>query len=185
MMHADAARDESVGWLPAERLGQWRVDARLRPWLIGQGLLSERLRARCGGRFELRQAHMWTGLLPPGERRLLAAGDSAALYREDELRCDGRLCAVTLAIMPDSTLAAHPWLAELGDSSLAETLTGLSGVERSAYEYAWLRAATPLAARALQGDASCEGLWSRRSRLALRAAPLIVQELFLPALAEA
>ena len=40
--------------------------------------------------------------------------------------------------MPDSTLCAHPWLAELGDSALGETLSDLSGVERSSYEYAWL-----------------------------------------------
>jgi len=33
---------------------------------------------------------------------------------------------------------APPWLAELGDSALGETLSDLSGVERSAYEYAWL-----------------------------------------------
>jgi len=50
-------------------------------------------------------------------------------------------------IMPDSTLCAHPWLAELGDSALGETLSDLSGVERSAYEYAWLPVGEAVTAR--------------------------------------
>ena len=77
----------------------------------------------------------------------------------------------------------HPWLAELGDSSLGETLNELSGVERSSYEYAWLPAADALCARALrEADLKPAGLWARRSRVQLRAAPLLVQEVFLPAM---
>ena len=40
-------------WLPAERLGQLDVDARMRPWLIGKGLLTLRMKDACGERFEL------------------------------------------------------------------------------------------------------------------------------------
>ena len=75
--------------------------------------------------------------------------------------------------MPDSTLCAHPWLAELGDSALGETLSDLSGVERSSYEYAWLPVDEAVTARALR-DAEIKpaGLWARRSRVSLaRRAP--------------
>jgi hypothetical protein len=41
----------SVEWLPAERFGQAPVDAQLRAWLIGKGLLSLRMKAVCGERF--------------------------------------------------------------------------------------------------------------------------------------
>ena len=85
--------------------------------------------------------------------------------------------------MPDSTLCAHPWLAELGDSALGETLSDLTGIERSSYEYAWLPAQNALTARALrEADLKSAGLWARRSRISLRGAPVLVQELFLPAL---
>ncbi len=54
---------ESIQWLPAERLGQLSVDARVRPWLIGKGLLTLRLKAVCGERFALRLVDQWSGLL--------------------------------------------------------------------------------------------------------------------------
>lgn len=76
----------------------------------------------------------------------------------------------------------RPWLAELGDSALGETLSGLSAVERSSYEYAWLPAEDAVTARALRDtDVKPDGLWARRSRVLLRGAPLLMQELFLPA----
>jgi chorismate-pyruvate lyase len=89
-------------------------------------------------------------------------------------------------VMPDSTLCAHPWLAELGESALGETLSELSAVERSSFEYAWLPAAEPVSARALQeAGVEAAGLWARRSRVCLRKAPLLIQELFLPAMGRA
>lgn len=179
MISATEVRRDAVRWLPAERLGECRVDARLRPWLIGQGLLSARLRALFGERFELRAGEAWTALLDAEDRRHLAIGGGAALFREEELRCDGRLWVLARTIMPDSTLAAHSWLAELGEAGLGETLAALSGVERSSYEYAWLPAGSPLVQGALAAGAHA-GLWARRSRLSLRGAPLALHELFVP-----
>ena len=111
----------------------------------------------------------------------LKIGDSAALFREVELSCADQVWVFLQSVIPDDTLCAHPWLAELGDSPLGELLATLSGVERSSYEYAWLRADDPLSARALRGaDVAPQGLWARRSRILLRGAPLLAQEAFLP-----
>jgi hypothetical protein len=49
---------QSIQWLPAERLGQLTVDARLRPWLMGKGLLSVRLKEACGERYALHGARL-------------------------------------------------------------------------------------------------------------------------------
>jgi hypothetical protein len=54
---------DSTPWLPAERLGQFSVDALLRSRLIGKGLITLRMRAVCGERFGLRLVEQWTGLL--------------------------------------------------------------------------------------------------------------------------
>jgi len=98
-----------------------------------------------------------------------------------ELSCADQVWVFAQSVIPDATLCAHPWLAELGDSPLGELLATLSGVERSSYEYAWLRADDPLSARALRGaDVAPQGLWARRSRILLRGAPLLAQEAFLP-----
>jgi chorismate--pyruvate lyase len=173
---------DSGPWLPAERLGEFSVDAQLRSWLIGNGLITLRMRAACGERFGLRLVENWTGLLSTAHKSALRAYDSAGLFRETELRCGDRVWVFTQTVIPDSTLCMHPWLAELGDSSLGETLNELSGVERSAYGYAWLPAADALCARALrEADLRPAGLWARRSRIQLRGAPLLAHEVFLPA----
>jgi chorismate--pyruvate lyase len=177
---------DSVQWLPTERLGQVTMDAQLRPWLIGKGLLSVRMKAVCGERFSLRLVDQWTGLLNAAQKSVLRSADNAALFRDVEMCNRDAVWVFAQTIMPDSTLCAHPWLAELGETSLGETLSDLSGVERSSYEYAWLPVEEAVTARALR-DAEIKpaGLWARRSRVSLRGAPLLMQELFLPAMGRA
>jgi chorismate lyase len=177
---------DPIQWLPAERLGQAAVDAHVRPWLIGKGLLTLRMKAVCGERFALQLVDQWTGLLNAAHKSALRSPDNAGLFRDVEMFCGERVWVFAQTIMPDSTLCAHPWLAELGDSALGETLSDLSGVERSAYEYAWLPVEEAVTARALR-DAEIKpaGLWARRSRVSLRSAPMLMQELFLPAIGRA
>jgi chorismate lyase len=177
---------ESVQWQPAERLGQLSVDGQLRPWLIAKGLLTSRLKDACGERYALRLVDQWTGILSASHKAALRTEDNAGLFRDIEMCCGDNVWVFGQSVVPDSTLSAHPWLAELGDSELGETLSDLSGVERSSYEYAWLPVAELATARALR-DAQIkpEGLWARRARLTLRNAPLLVQELFLPAMGRA
>ena len=173
----------AVQWLPAERLGQLTMDAPLRSWLIGKGLLTQRLKAVCGELFRLRLVDQWTGLLNAAHRSALRSPDSAGLFRDVEMSHGETIWVFAQTIVPDSTLCTHPWLAELGDSALGETLSGLSGMERSSYEYAWLPVNDAVTARALR-DAELKpaGLWARRSRVSLRGAPLLIHELFLPAM---
>lgn len=184
MMKPKQARPfRSIQWLPVERLGQQSVDAGLRPWLIGKGLLSQRMQEAVRGRFALRLVDQWTGLLTSSHKLGLRADDSAALFRDVELCCGDQVWVFAQTVTPDSTLCQHPWLAELGDTALDVTLDGLSGLDRGAYEYAWLPADDPLTARALRGaDLRPAGLWARRMRVALRGAPLLMQEVFLPAM---
>jgi chorismate--pyruvate lyase len=183
MTRGSARPIESIQWQPAERLGQLSMDAHLRPWLIGNGLLTERLRAVCGERFVLRLVDQWTGLLGASHKAALRTEDRAGLFRDIEMCCGENVWVFGQTIVPDSTLSLHPWLAELGDSALGETLKGLSGVERRSYEYAWLPIEEAVTERALR-DAQIRpaGLWARRARIALRTAPLLTQELFLPAM---
>jgi chorismate--pyruvate lyase len=174
---------ESIQWQPQERLGQLSMDAQLRPWLIGKGLLTVRLRQACGERFALRLVDQWTGLLSASHKAALRSEDNAGLFRDVEMYCGDYVWVFGQTIVPDSTLCVHPWLAELGDSALGETLNELSGIERSSYEYAWLPTEEAVTARALR-DAEIKpaGLWARRARITLRGAPLLTQELFLPAM---
>ena len=178
---SDTRKPDSVQWLPAERLGQFHVDPRVRPWLIGKGLISLRMKDACGERYAARLVEQWTGLLSGELKACLEVGDSAALFSEVELSCDDQVWVFVQSVIPDDTLCLHPWLAELGDCSLGELIATLSGVERSSYEYGWLPADDALSARALRNaDLAPQGLWARRSRILLRGAPLLAQEAFLP-----
>ena len=79
--------DDCIQWLPAERLGQLSVDAQVRPWLIGKGLLTLRMKAVCAERFALRLVDQWTGLLTPEHQAALRSPDNAGLFRVIEMCC--------------------------------------------------------------------------------------------------
>jgi len=180
-----AASAAGVQWVPAERLGQLQVDTHVRPWLIAQGRLSVRLRAACGDRYALRLAGLWSGPLSGPLKQKLRTDDDAGLFRDVEMLCADKVWVFAQTVIPDSTLNLHPWLAEMGDSPLDETLAVLSGVERSAYDYAWAPDGDPLTDGALRGaQIKPGGLWARRSRISLRRAPLLLQETFLPAIGQ-
>jgi chorismate--pyruvate lyase len=185
MLNPSATTVARIDWFPAERLGQAKIEIAVRHWLIGQGLLTERLKAVCGDLFCLRLVEQSTVILSDEQREALAARDTAGLLREVEMSCGGKVWVFAQTIIPDSTLNRHSWLSELGDAALGETLSALSGVERSSYEYAWLPVSDPLAARALRGaDLTPAGLWSRRVRFTLHGAPLLVQEVFMPSVGQ-
>jgi chorismate--pyruvate lyase len=175
-----SADPEAQRWLPAERLGQLDVDAPLRPWLIGQGLLNQRIKDACGDRFERKLVHQWPGVLDPALQSSLKVNDTTGLFREVALCCGGEPWVLARTVVPDSTLSLHPWLAELGETSLGEMLNEISGVERSAYEYARIAPEEALASPAALPESG--PLWARRARIRLRGAPLMVREVFLPAL---
>jgi chorismate--pyruvate lyase len=180
------ARADSVQWLPAERLSQSPVEAQVRPWMIGKDLLTLRMKAVCGEHFALRLVDQWTGLLSASHKAALRSPDNAGLFRDVEISHGRSVWVFEQTVIPDATLCAHPWFAELGDSALGETLSVLSGLERSSYEYAWLPVEDAVTARALRhAEIKPAGLWARRSRVILRGAPLLTQELFLPAIGRA
>ncbi len=183
MISKQAKPFQSLQWHPAARLGQLAVEAHLRRWLIDTGVLSVQMKAICGKGFALRMVDQSTRLLSSSHRLGLRADDNAGLFREVEIARADQVWVFAQTVAPDSTLCLHPWLAELGDAALDETLLGLSGVARGSYEYAWVPVSEPsLAARALRrAEVKPGGLWARRVRVTLRGAPLLMQEVFLPA----
>ncbi len=169
-------------WAPGVEVLR-RVSPVLREWLTDQGSLGERIAAATGAPDGVRLIEQRLGFLSREQQALLAAPTSSCLVREEMLSGLGRPWVFAQSLIPDDTLEQHPWLAELGDASLAATLAGVAGVGKSAFEYAPLPAVHPLAARALAGlTATPATLWARRSWVALRGRRLLLQEVFLPEL---
>ena len=160
------------------------VVSRLAGWLTEPGLLTDRLRTLDSGELRLRVVHQSLDILAAEHRALLGGCTENGFRREIELLVGGEPYIYAQTLVPDATLAHFPWLAELGDSPLGETMGVLDGIGREPFEFAELPAMHPLAARAQRDVAIAdrETLAARRALVTLRGQPLLVQELFLPAL---
>ena len=166
-------------WLPGPQLLRG-VPAAVAAWLTDTGLLTERIQAASGAPASVRVVAEQLGFLLAEQQALLEAPAASCFVRQVELLGRGQPWVFAESLVPDHTLELHPWLAELGDSSLGATLAGIAGVSRGPFEFAPLPASHPLAASALaRRHAAPEVVWARRSWFALRGRRLLVQEVFL------
>jgi chorismate-pyruvate lyase len=169
---AERAQSADSGWLAAQALKEREADAGLRSWLTTPGLLTERVRAAVGEQFRV---HVVEECMSGGDflRRIeLGRDDEPWIYAETNV--------------PSATLARHPWLATIGSRSLGEVLATFAGsLRRSEFAFALLDDGAPIVARARAlAMVSARVLWVRRSTLCLDDAPFVVQEVFLPVVAE-
>jgi len=166
-------------WVPLEACAA-RAPAGLLPWLAEPGLLTARVRAAGGAATRFRMLRLEPAPLPESLKLRLDVGEGGGLVREIEFACGGERWIFAQSVFPDSTLARYPWLRELGESPLGEALRRVADTVREPLEYAELPADHELARAAQpQGGGS---LWARRAVYRLAGAPIIVQEVFLPAL---
>jgi chorismate--pyruvate lyase len=174
---APAGADE---WLPFAKCRD-RVPAILEPWLAEPGLLTARVRAACGAAARLRMLRLEPAPLDPHVARRLGVEDATCLLREIEFTCGTRRWIFAQTVLPQSSVQRHPWLRELGDRALGESLSAVEDVRREPLEYRELPGSHPLA-QAAGADAAGGSLWARRAVYRLGDWPILVQEVFLPAL---
>jgi chorismate--pyruvate lyase len=158
-----------------------RVPAVLVPWLAEPGLLTAKVRAACGTATHLRMLRLDPAPLDPHIARRLGVDDVACLLREIEFTCGTRRWIFAQTVLPQSSVQRHPWLRELGNKALGESLNAVEDVRREPLEYLELHGSHPLA-QAAGADGSGDSLWARRAVYRLGERPILVQEVFLPAL---
>jgi chorismate--pyruvate lyase len=170
-------------WAPGTELLR-ALPPPLREWLSDAGPVTARIEAASGCAPTERVLEQRLGFLTREQQALLEAPATGCLVRDALLSARGRPWLFSQALIPDHTLELHPWLAELGDASLAATFAAVAGLERGAFEFAPLPISHPLAARALAGLAAGNAVtvWARRAWLGLRGRRLLLQEVFLPEL---
>jgi chorismate--pyruvate lyase len=150
-------------------------------WLQEPGLLTERLRACCGGRPGLVVVAEYEAPMSAADAAQLQAAGSAAFVREIELTCDGRPWLFAQTLIPQATLVRHRWLSALGEAALGERLASIPGIVRGPLEFAHLSTPSALYQRALcRRIDPPSALWARRSWFAIDGDRLMVQEVFLP-----
>jgi chorismate--pyruvate lyase len=120
--------------------------------------------------------------LDPVIAHRLGVDDAMCLLREIEFICGTRRWVFAQSVLPQSTVRHHPWLRELGERGLGESLNAVEDVRREPLEYLELPVSHALARAALPDATDSAPLWARRAIYRLGGAPILVQEVFLPAL---
>lgn len=154
-----------------------------RPWLTDHGSLTQRLRARCPA-FAVHRLRQGAARPHDDERAALALrGDRVALVREVLLLCGDTPLIFAHTVVPLPSLRG-PWrtLAGLGNRPLGAALFANPKIARFPLEYRRLDRRHPLHRAAVAATGTGHGpLWARRSLFALDGHPLLVSEVFLPA----
>lgn len=167
------------------RIAAWQAPRAMRGWLTDDRSLTARIRARCE-RFSLRVVSQGKGRVLPDELAALGVQRHGRLWqREVLLIADGEPVVFARSLVTDTTIpSAWHLLRGLGGRPLAAVLFDDPRVARSALEAARLDGRDPRwhHAVAATGAAALPPLWARRSAFHRHGAPLLVTEIFLPAI---
>ncbi|OYZ30370.1 MAG: chorismate--pyruvate lyase [Hydrogenophilales bacterium 17-64-65] len=156
----------------------------LRSWLSDRGSLTQRLKARCAS---FRVVPLTTGIARPNpdEYALLGmAPGSRAYVREVMLLCNEVPVVFAHSVLPYAGLRGG-WngITRIGSRSLGEALFSDHRIARQPLAYRQLRQGHALFhAIARQQLLAASSLWARRSVFCLNGHPLLVTEVFLPAI---
>lgn len=175
-----AVLDSRQGWLAHPH----PLPRSLRTWLSDHGSLTQRLKSRCAS---FRVVPLATGLARANadEYALLGVTPGTRVYvREVLLLCNEVPVVFAHSVLPRPGLRGG-WngITRLGNRSLGEALFSDHRIERQALAYRRVRHDHPLYwATMRQQQMPVSSLWARRSVFCLNRHPLLVTEVFLPAI---
>jgi len=158
----------------------------LRPWLLDRGSLTQRIQQRCVG-FSVRGVRLTTGKACRDEAGLVRLKPARyALLREVNLYCGDTPVVFAHSVIPLAGLHG-PWrgLSRLGNKPLGVALFADPLIRRQPLQFRKLNSHHTLYRRACRNLAQHPPyLWARRSVFVLRGQPILVTEVFLPAILE-
>ena len=172
------------GWCPRRRMRHSRIPDRWRSWLYDDDSLTARLRAGCPQPFRMELLRQRYTRVQRNEARVLGMPEHRyALLREVYLYCGNVRMVYARSVIPLTTLTGSlRKLALLGSRPLGGFLFASPGMRRGEIELAEFVQGNPIFARATENDQSgLEPIWGRRSVFRLGSKPLLVAEIFLPA----
>lgn len=152
-----------------------------RPWLIARTSLTLRLRRRCA-KFSVREVKQRMAKPHLDELRAMRLPmQGAMLIREVMLYCGNTPVVYARSILPRASLIG-PWarLGKLGNKPLGHVLFSDPRVQRTPFRYRKFRRGDAMQSAALP---RCrDALWGRYSVFRLHGQPIMVSEVFLPAI---
>lgn len=172
-------------WVPLNQLRSGAMPPRFSAWVRDNGSLTRAVLDTCDGRFQVDVRAQGWGRSLPGERSLLnMAPGLRALVREVKLLCDGSPWVFARTLIPATSLrGAARRLAHLGNRPLGALLFSDPSTHRIAIEVARLTPQHALFHAACSHlEAFPEEIWGRRTLFSFAGKPLLVNEIFLPAI---
>ncbi|HHM05634.1 MAG TPA: chorismate lyase [Gammaproteobacteria bacterium] len=156
-------------------------------WLLDATSLTRRLQHACSGRFhvqvlrQLRRRPAWSEARVLGMRR-----GECGVVREVRLHCNDAPWVFARTVIPASTLSGvRRRLVRLGSRPLGAALFAQRSMRRGQVQVARLIPGQTMFEHAVQGLAQRpDCIWGRRSVFWIKGRPLLVSEIFLPALVE-
>ncbi|MEM6638510.1 MAG: chorismate lyase [Pseudomonadota bacterium] len=157
-------------------------DAEAARLLRCEGSLTQALRDHSDNRFGLHLVRQST--LPLIDLQTGPISADRGIVREVILRGAGEDWVFAQTVIPMSTVEAAPWVAEMGGQPLGHALFARDDVIRSPLSFAHVQPGQPLHQRSaeLRLIPAASPVFARRSCFFASEAPLLVTEVFLPAL---
>ena len=172
-------------WRDRSLIRKAEVPAGLQTWLYNDASLTARLVSVCHKGFRVEVLRQRYARVQRNEARLLDVPyRQHALLREVYLYCGKIRLVYARSIIPMKTLTGRQrQLAHLGERPLGGFLFACPSMQRGQVQLASIPAGSPVYERAVHLQEIDEAsLWGRRSVFRLEGKPLIVAEIFLPAI---
>jgi len=154
-------------------------------WLLDPASLTRRLQQTCKGEFRVAPVGQhWQRPMLNEAQALGVLPHERCFVREVQLLCDDQPWVFARTVIPVRTLTGpRRRLSRLGKKPLGAVLFADCSMVRSGIEIARLSSGQPLFARATAGLSQLPtSIWGRRSAFFLNHQPLLVSEIFLPAI---
>ncbi|MGD8785110.1 MAG: chorismate lyase [Thioalkalispiraceae bacterium] len=178
--------DESV-WHFQRQVFNFMLPENMACWLFDPASLTARLIAACDEKFRVRvMSQSWATPLWNEAKRLEMRERQAALIREVFLYCGDQPWVFARTVIPRTTLTGkEKYLANLGSKPLGAVLFADPNMQRDEFEVTCLAKGDLLFQHASQMLLDePEDIWGRRSVFYLSGKPLLVNEIFLPTIAQ-
>lgn len=172
-------------WQPHTPIARHGAPLELLDWLLDPTSLTSRLRQTCDGWFHVEPvSQLWQRPMLNEAQALGVLPHERCFVREVRLLCDDQPWVYARTVIPVRTLTgSRRRLSRLGKKPLGAVLFADPSMYRSGIEIAPLVPGQPLFARATAGLAVRPAtIWGRRSAFFLDHKPLLVSEIFLPAI---
>lgn len=161
-------------------------DERIAPFLFNNGSLTHYIRQHCKGDFNLELiSESWQFALSDELTLLSLTDNEKTLIRKVRLKCDNQTLVYARTVIPEQTiLGKNNKLSSLGTNPLADVLFKDENTYRADMRYTKITVDCEFHNEAINDlDISTE-LWGRQSLFYTDKHPLLITEIFLPAILE-